>query len=222
MSRARVLGWDPKASPPDAFAVDARTRAFYEENAEAYATATRGADLSTLWKRFEHWLAPGARLADLGCGSGRDMRRFAAAGLVPIGLDRSLALCRIAATFSSCPVVAGDTRALPFHDRAFDGVWAAAVLLHLPAAELTLALTDIVRVLQPGGIAMLSFKEGQGAGRDEQGRFTQYYEESALHSVFSRAGLQAFDTVRTREVRDRSVVSWLAFFLRSTEEHRAE
>jgi hypothetical protein len=33
-------------------------------------------------------------------------------------------------------------------------------VLHLPATELTVALTEIVRVLHPGGIAMLSFRRG--------------------------------------------------------------
>ena len=215
MSGARVRGHD--VGPTPALAADARTRAFYEEYAEVYAAATRDADLGDLWSRFEGLVGPGAIVADLGCGSGRDLRRFASAGLTSIGLDRSFALCRIAARFSDCRTVAGDVRSLPFRSGIFDGAWIAAVLLHLPIQELAIAMREIGRVLRPGGIAMVSLKDGAGSSEDEQGRFTYLYDETAILPVFARTGFRTEDTVRTIERRGQAEVCWVAYLLRSTD-----
>jgi ubiquinone/menaquinone biosynthesis C-methylase UbiE len=115
---------------------------------------------------------------------------------------------------SDCPTVAGDVRALPFCPRAFEGAWVSAVLLHLPAPDVAIALTEIGRVLRPGGIAMISFKEGRGSEQDEQGRLTYFYNEQDLLLIFDRAGFRAIDSVRTHEKRGHSEVSWIAYFLR--------
>ena len=50
---------------------------YYNRNAESYAEQTQGADVTDLYVDFEECLNPGARILDLGCGSGRDSRYFA-------------------------------------------------------------------------------------------------------------------------------------------------
>ncbi|MCR4607553.1 MAG: hypothetical protein K5771_07500 [Oscillospiraceae bacterium] len=47
---------------------------YYNHNAETYALSTRDADVSDLYTDFEECLNPGARILDLGCGSGRDSK----------------------------------------------------------------------------------------------------------------------------------------------------
>jgi ubiquinone/menaquinone biosynthesis C-methylase UbiE len=215
MSAARIRRHGIGSTALPTSTAHARTRAFYEERAEAYAAATRDTDLGILWSRFEALVRPGSQMVDLGCGSGRDMRRFANEGLMPIGLDRSFPLCRIAAQFSGCPTVAGDVRALPFCSGAFEGAWVAAVLLHLPAPDVAIAVAEIHRVLRPGGTAMISFKAGTGSEEDEQGRFMYLYEEGDLLPIFAKVGFCAIDAVRTLEERGPSEVSWIAYFLRS-------
>jgi SAM-dependent methyltransferase len=219
----------PRRQPTDARAgqliqmpseADINTRAFYEEHAEEYALATRDADLGPLWGRFQSSVSRGSLVADLGCGGGRDMRQFTAAGLAPIGLDRSSALCRIARKVSNRPVVIGDVRSLPFDSAVFDGVWVTAVLLHLSSRELNLALGEIRRVLRPHGIALISFKEGAGSIEDEQGRLTYLYKGSVLLTEFTRAGLRVVEAVSTAQRRGRVDVPWIAYLLRRNADER--
>lgn len=49
----------------------------YRHHAQAYATATRDMDMAPLYARFLPLLPAGARVLDVGCGSGRDALAFA-------------------------------------------------------------------------------------------------------------------------------------------------
>ena len=93
---------------------------------------------------------PGGLVLDLGCGTGPDLALLAAAGMRPIGLDRSAALlAEAAARLPSTPLVRSDAAALPFAAAAFDGCRIERVLQHVesPAA----VLGEVARVVRPGG-----------------------------------------------------------------------
>lgn len=192
---------------------DATTRQFYEENAHAYAEQTLQADLRPLWTTFERLVRPGARIADLGSGAGRELRHFSKA-FRPIGLDLSYALSRIAREISHVPVVVGDLVALPFSSNAFDAVWSSAAILHLSEARAGSALAEIHRVLQPGGIALMTFKEGHGSVMDAHGRRTTLYSRASADRALSAAGLLSVEVIRTVENRDGEEIPWLAYFTR--------
>lgn len=93
--------------------------------------------------------APGRPVLDVGCGVGHDLRRLAAAGLAPFGLDLSLqALAR--ARTARQPVVQGDGAWLPFATGAFAAARVERVLQHV--AEPDAVLAEVVRVVRPGGL----------------------------------------------------------------------
>jgi len=111
------------------------------------------------------------RVLELGCGSGRLTGRIAAAlgrvdetssvgrrddGIRAVGLDRSqtlLSLARDRHRHARGPAwIAGDMRGLPFADESFDVVISGRALR---LTDLPLALTEIARVLRPGGLALL-------------------------------------------------------------------
>ena len=107
-------------------------------------------------------LRAGDRMLDLGCGGGRHAFEALRRGARVVALDRDQdelfdALTIIAAMDETGETVApasgaaarGDALALPFPDGTFDRVIAAEVLEHIPADEQ--ALTELVRVLRPGG-----------------------------------------------------------------------
>lgn len=95
------------------------------------------------------------RVLDLCCGPGRHLGPLAAAGYEVTGLDiDSLPLADSRARAHD--VVRGDMRRLPFRDGAFDGVvclWQS--FGQFDDATNRAVLTEIARVLRPGGIAIL-------------------------------------------------------------------
>jgi ubiquinone/menaquinone biosynthesis C-methylase UbiE len=121
-------------------------------------------------------LKRGDSVVDLGCGAGRDLKRFRRHHLRPVGLDYSPAMCVLARRQSGAPVVAGDMRQLPFASEAFRSASAVASLLHLNRADIPGALVEICRVLRPKGLLFTSMKRGSGEYQDHYGRWFSYFE----------------------------------------------
>ena len=53
---------------------------------------------------------------------------------------------------SDLPLVLADLRQLPLQAASFDGLWAAASLMHLPKPVARLVLTDLYGLIRPGGV----------------------------------------------------------------------
>jgi len=98
----------------------------------------------------------GARALDVGCGTGRWVRRLEEHGLSVVGIDQSsemLSLARKRGTLSA--MVSGEVQNLPFPDKSFEWVSAVTVVQHIPPQEQVRALSEMVRVLRPGGYLLL-------------------------------------------------------------------
>ncbi len=92
---------------------------------------------------------PGARLLDVGCGTGYFSRRFQAVGLTVTGIDPDPAMLAFAARQGGgIDYLEGDARALPFPDGAFDYVAAIASLCFV--ADPARALRELWRVSRRG------------------------------------------------------------------------
>src|SRR5215472_2095089 len=66
-------------------------------------------------------LSPGARFLDVGCGTGRWVRRYRELGFSPVGVDATIGMLRIARSHrTACPLMAGLAYNLPFSDDVFD------------------------------------------------------------------------------------------------------
>ena len=134
--------------------------------AERYATTFDGmrptpAQYARL-DRFARLPPPRGVVLDSGCGTGRFASTLLERGLRAVGVDASRAMLRAARTRVHRGVFhTMDIRRLGFADAAFDGVWAVAVTLHLDPAGLAEALTEMRRVLKPGGILFLDTRTAQ-------------------------------------------------------------
>lgn len=95
-------------------------------------------------------LKPGARIADLGCGSGVFSNLLRQRGYVCTGVDLSPALIRIAKKkYPGIEFIEGDVENLPFPDASFDGVLLAGILHHF--SDRSLFVAEVKRILKPGG-----------------------------------------------------------------------
>lgn len=102
-------------------------------------------------ERFCSLLPPCSRILDLGCGPGRDLRIFAVAGHLPVGLEMNPLFIDMARRHGE--VIEGDIRdtARLFPPSSFGAVWAQASLVHLSTTETEKALDDLRSLLIPGG-----------------------------------------------------------------------
>ena len=122
------------------------------------------ADCLARWSKRRHRRSPlladwlthlpvDASLLDLGCGGGQDASDLDQRGYHVVGVDRTSALLSAGRRrYRSLPLVRADLRDLPFQAMSFDGLWAAASLMHLPKPDARRTLTDLYRLVCPGGL----------------------------------------------------------------------
>jgi SAM-dependent methyltransferase len=101
-------------------------------------------------------VSSGFRILDVGCGTGRWVRRYRELGLHATGLDVTLGMLRLARKKGTlAPLVAGEADRLPFASETFDCVSDITVVQHIPFPNQTKALCEMMRVLKPGGSMIL-------------------------------------------------------------------
>ena len=159
------------------------TLTYYNENADAFIAGTQNADLSAQYQFFLGHLAPGGKLLDLGCGSGRDSAYFASLGFAVTAVDGSEALCKRVKAHYGIDAQCIRFEALDFAEE-FDAIWACASLLHVEKAQMPAILRKVSRALKPGGVLYASFKYGQ-AERVQGGRFFSDYTEADLPTLLT-------------------------------------
>jgi len=118
------------------------------------------------WRRALAWAgaAPGARVLDVGCGTGRWLRRYSRLQFSAAGVDATANMLRRAKELGTgSPLVNGPAQSLPFRDSTFDLVSAVTVVQHIPAAEQPQSLREMARVVRPGGhVFLLELLRGSG------------------------------------------------------------
>jgi SAM-dependent methyltransferase len=190
---------------------------YYEQNAAAFFAETVEIDMTPLYQRFLSRIPDRAHILDAGCGSGRDAKAFANLGHCVIAFDASRNLVSLAETHLGRPV-----QCLRFQDIAwlkkFDGIWACASLLHVPAAELSDVMQRLCHALRTGGILYASFKYGSGERKQRGRRFTDL-DEPGLTAVLRRVPeFEPVETWTTSDLRpEREAERWLNTLLRRTE-----
>lgn len=147
------------------------TEQYYDEFAAEFFRSTVLVDMAAVHQRFVEGLAPGARVLDAGCGSGRDAKAFAEAGFRVTAFDASARLARLASAHCGFEVAVRRLEDVA-EVEAYDGIWCCASMLHLPLAAIPSVLERLWRALRPGGTLYVSFKHGRGERVHDGRRFT--------------------------------------------------
>jgi ubiquinone/menaquinone biosynthesis C-methylase UbiE len=127
--------------------------AFFDGHAAADSydvfTPDSNVRLITACMRLAH-LVRGARVADLGCGSGVFTNLLQQRGCKAIGLDISPKLIsRGRVKYPEVEFIEGDVEHLPFESESLDGVLLSGLVHHLP--DPARCASEVFRVLKRGG-----------------------------------------------------------------------
>lgn len=179
----------------------------WEHAAPDWIAWTRTPGHDAFWSYREGFRAfvppPGEATLEIGCGEGRISRELTDLGHRVTALELSptlLAAARETGSATPCrraPLfVRGDAEHLPFADAAFDRVVAYNVLMDV--ADMPAAVTEIGRVLRPGGLATFSVvhplaDRGGFASRDPDADFvlrTSWFGSREIDVVDERDGLR--------------------------------
>src|SRR3954466_12866731 len=158
--------------------IAAQTLDHYERSAEAFWEGTRDHDVrQNVAALLRHLEGPGPfSILDLGCGPGRDLATFRGLGHEAIGLDGAARFVEMARVHSGCEVWQQNLLALDLPAARFDGIFANAVLQHVPESELARVLAELRAALRPGGVLFSSIPRGQGESGWNNQRYSVYHE----------------------------------------------
>jgi SAM-dependent methyltransferase len=188
---------------------DPETLRFYQHEAERYCKKT-GAISSPALPTFLGRLKLGGSILELGCGSGRDTVEMLRLGYDVTPTDGSPEMARQAETVLRRPVLVLEFSEIEGEAR-FDGVWAHACLLHVPADFLGEFLRRIYGVLASPGVLFANSKAGTAEGRDRFGRYYNYPSFDSLRKIFeTAAGWTSLEIARSSgRGYDETPVTWL-------------
>jgi len=167
----------------------------YDGRAEAFWAGTRDHDVSqNIAALLQHIEARAPfRILDLGCGPGRDLIAFAGLGHVAVGVEGAANLAAMARANSGCEVWQQNLLALDLPRQYFDGIFANAVLFHVPGQELPRVLRQLHATLKQGGVLFSS----NPRGRNEEGwhgdRYGVYHDLETWRRYMTVAGFLELD-----------------------------
>ena len=166
-----------------------KTIDYYNKHAEEFTASTFEVDMESLYQPFLAELLEGARILDVGCGSGRDTLAFKNKGYQVDAIDYSEELVKKASRLTGIPIKLKSFYEVDDYE-AYDGIWACASLLHCERTRLKEVIGKLVSALKPNGVLYMSFKYGNGDRQKDGRQFTD------LDEVQAKALLGQFDRVQ--------------------------
>ena len=139
----------------------------------------------------------GKRVADVGCGKGRFARivqqKNPAAAVVAVDLAEAM-LARVPAGIHRC---AASMTALPLSSASCDGAYATESLEH--AVDIPQAVSELCRIVKPGGRIVIIDKNAAAWGRLETPSWERWFARRELEKLLARD---------CRQVRSQPISYW--------------
>ncbi len=172
---------------------------------KAYDTKDILADDKPFVEKFSSLVKPGARVLDVGCGTGRLTKFLSKKGYKVEGIDLSKKMLEIAQkNFPKTKFRLMDLRKLEYGNEEFDALFIGFTLYHLPKKEVPTALKEFNRVLKPNGILFIIHQEGSEEKiiiepLDETRKlFVNLMNEAEFKELFDKTGFEIIGTMRRK------------------------
>ncbi|MEG0087040.1 MAG: methyltransferase domain-containing protein [Niameybacter sp.] len=186
---------------------------YYQDYLNEFMNMTLYADMASVRDRFTQYLQLGDKILDAGCGSGRDTLAFRQAGYEVVGIDACKEICQRASAVTGQEVLCMTFQELSY-EKAFEGIWACASLLHVPSEEIEEVLMKLVKALKTQGVIYLSVKYGEFEGVRNGRYFTDYTEASLLALLEKWQELHIEEVWQTDDTKVEKRDNWLNVIVR--------
>ena len=163
---------------------------FYQKNYNAYHEKTFSIDPTSFLEPLARRLPAGAKVLDVGCGSGRDLLWMKNKGFDVIGFERSPGLADLARENAGCEILEGDFETYDFSEMQVDAVMLAGALVHLPKERFSNVFENITSALTDHGHALITLKEGLGEKTDSEGRTFYLWQDLEAREFFESLGFK--------------------------------
>lgn len=126
-----------------------------DEFASAFTVGRKKIDV--LLEAVLNELSSSAKILDVGCGTGEQIKHIRARGFKVVGLEPAAGMREIAKKNNpGVDVVDGSIIDLPFQDEEFDFVLAIEVLRYIHRSDIRRSYRELLRVTKPGGRIFVS------------------------------------------------------------------
>lgn len=172
-------------------------------------------DIANTLKSHSSTSKSGISVLDAGCGSCRHSPRLARRGLDVTAIDYSEYIVEKAiervndlGLEDKITVKHEDLLSLSFEDSSFDHVVCWGVLMHIP--DIKTAISELVRVLKPGGIIAISEINMNSIEMKTLARIRPYLRKTKVSSKRTEIGLETWVETENGQLLSRNVdVDWL-------------
>ncbi len=144
-------------------------------------------------------------ICDMGCGPGEVARFLKDCGADALGLDLSQQMVAVARRLSpDIPFQQGNMLSLDVPDASWGGIAAFYSIIHIPPGRVPAALSELRRVLKPGGWLLITFHIGDEVKqiRDWWGKPVSldfaYFQPEEMWDYLQKAGFEEIE-VNVRE-----------------------
>ncbi len=199
-------------TPTDLQHITAVTLDDYNRNAESFWHGTRDHDVTQNIAALLRHISGAApfTILDFGCGPGRDLKRFTELGHLAIGLDGAAEFVEMAHTNSGCEVWHQNFLDLQLPPARFDGIYANAVLFHIPTQELPRVLRQLHAALKPDGVLFSSNPRGDNREGWSRERYGAFHDLDHWRAYLQDAGFNELEHYYRPAGLPRAQQPWLA------------
>ena len=170
--------------------MDQQTITIYNQSATQIAALHDNLVPASIYRLVDRFFVRGATCADVGCGIGRDSYWLSQQGYPVTGIDAAEGMLLEAQQRYSGLHFVHDSLPLltTIEDGDFTNVLCSAVIMHLGADQLTLAIVHLLRIMIVGGVIVVSFRGTNNANNRENGKLYTPISVNELITAFSKYG----------------------------------